>query len=223
MASVVPAGMAVLTTAGCAGTGTPGVVAPVQDVGAWTVGLAEATEVERPTLILFEWTLTEEGIRVGGRGVARVAPPYRARLDLFLKNGEAVAKAVMIEDDLRLPMTLPGGILPPAHLLWGTLGVFRSWPGTDILGAEDLMDGSRLLRTRLASGDQVHYSFVDGLMRSAALLDDGTEVKRVFLEHDGERVPSRAVYRDMAAFRELIITRESVEYVASFPPEIWNP
>ncbi|UCC24280.1 MAG: hypothetical protein JSU98_11145 [Gemmatimonadales bacterium] len=198
-------------------------VSPVGDVGSWAAGISEGTKVERPTLVFFRWSVTEEGIRIGGRGVARVEPPYRARLDLFLENGEAVAQAVLIDDDLRLPVTLPGGILPPAHLLWGTLGVFRSWPGTEILGAEDLEDGSRRLRTRLATGDQVHYSFVEGTLRWVALLDGGTEVKRVRLEHDGAAVPSRAVYRDLAAFRELIITRESVEHVASFPPDIWRP
>lgn len=215
--------VALLVLASCRGTAEPAVLAPVEDVSSYVGALARETAVERPMLIIFRWRVSEEGVRLGGRGVARVAPPYRARLDLFLENGEAVAQAVLIEDDLRLPVTLPGGLLPPAHLLWGTLGVFRNWPGTEVLGGDRLDGGARRVRTRLADGDQVHYRFVDGVMQSVALLEDGSEVKQVRLTQDGAPVPAEAVYRDLAAFRELTITRESVEYVASFPPDIWHP
>lgn len=208
---------------GCGGRAEPGVVAPVQDPRGAAESLEEATAVRQPTLILFRWRMAEEGLRLSGRGVARVEPPYRARLDLFLENGEAVAVAVLVEDDLRLPVTLPGGLLPPAHLLWGSLGVFRVWPGTEVVGGEELAGGIRQIRMRLAAGDEVRYRFADEAMRSVELLERGSVVKRVELKQDGVSVPAEAVYRDLAAFRELVITRESVEHVASFPPDIWRP
>ena len=74
-----------LAAPGCAGTGGgPSVVSPVADAGSWAAGLSDGTKVERPTLIFFRWSVTEEGIRIGGRGAARVAPPYRARLEVLL-------------------------------------------------------------------------------------------------------------------------------------------
>lgn len=219
------AGLAALLAASAAcGAGAPvPPLAPVRDAAGEVARLQEATRVQQPTLIVFQWRIAEEGLRLSGRGVARVEPPYRARLDLFLANGEAVAVAVMIDDDLRLPVTLPGGILPPAPLLWASLGVFRIAPDSELLGGGVLEDGGRILQARLASGEQVRYRFARDGMRQAELLEGESVVKRVGLTQDGSSVPAEAVYRDLAAFRELVITRESVEHVASFPPDIWRP
>jgi len=92
-----------------------------------------------------------------------------------------------------------------------------------VVGGEELAGGVRQIRTRLATGEEVRYRFAGEVMRSVELLERGSVVKRVELEQDGVSVPSEAVYRDLAAFRELVITRESVEHVASFPPDIWRP
>ena len=52
-----------------------------------------ATAPSAPLHILFDWTAREPDARFTGRGVARVEPPYRARLDLFgpraLRSSEA--------------------------------------------------------------------------------------------------------------------------------------
>lgn len=215
--------LVLLAAVACGGGSAPGVVAPIPDAGSLSRSMQEETAVDRPQLIFFRWSLTEEGLRLGGRGVARVAPPFRARLDLFLDNGEGVAQAVLIDDDLRTPMTLPGGLLPPANLLWGTLGVFRQWPGTEILGAEELEGGGRRIRTRLPDGREVYYGFETERMTSAELRREGSVVQEIRLARDTASVPAEAVYRDNTAFRELIITRERVEYVPSFPDDIWRP
>lgn len=209
--------------AACGGGAPPATLSPIPDPAAEAAALQESTRVRQPTLILFDWRIAEEGLRLSGRGVARVEAPYRARLDLFLANGEAVAVAVMVDDDLRLPVTLPGGILPPAPLLWASLGVFRMAPDATVTRGGVLPDGGRLLEARLASGEEVRYRFARDGMRLAELLEGESVVKRVELTQDGSPVPAEAVYRDMAAFRELVITRESVEHVASFPPDIWRP
>jgi hypothetical protein len=213
-----------LASASACGGGVPApALTPVEDAAGEVARLQASTRVEQPTLILFQWRIAEEGLRLSGRGVARVEPPYRARLDLFLANGEAVAVAVMIDDDLRLPVTLPGGILPPAPLLWASLGVFRIAPDAELLGGGTQANGDRILQARLASGEEVRYRFARDGMRQAELLEGESVVKRVALTQDGSSVPAEAVYRDLAAFRELVITRESVEHVASFPPDIWRP
>ena len=73
-----------------------------------------------------------------------------------------------------------------------------------------------------SSGDEVVYRIAGDRMTRAAVVRGGTAVKEVLLEHDDGELPTRAVYRDLAAFRELTLTRERVEHVDSFPEEIWR-
>ena len=50
--------------------------------------------------------------------MARIEPPSKARLDLFLDNGEGVLSAALVDDELRLPHGAPEDILPPVELMW---------------------------------------------------------------------------------------------------------
>ncbi len=212
-----------LALAGCAGGGTPEAIGPVADPEMAVRSVEVATALERATRITFDWHLTEEGVRVGGRGVARIEPPDRARLDLFLDNGEGVAAAILIGDDLTLPVSLPGDILPPPALLWGTVGLVRLGAGVSVLDGQELADGGRIIRTRLPSGEGVIYRVLDERLQEVSQTEDGTVVKRLAARYeDGGRIPAEAVYRDLAAFRELTLTRERVEYVDGFPPDIWH-
>jgi hypothetical protein len=54
-------------------------------------------------------------------------------------------------------------------------------------------------------------------------LDGETVVERVELDMDEDRYPAEAIYRDLTAFRELRLSRASVERVEPFPPDIWDP
>jgi hypothetical protein len=38
----------------------------------------------------------------------------------------------------------------------------------------------------------------------------------------GARFPGEATYRNLADFRELRLTRQAVEQVESYPPDIWE-
>jgi len=212
-----------LALSGCAGGGTPEVVGPVADPETAVRSVEVATALEGSTRILFDWHLTEEGVRVGGRGVARIEPPDRARLDLFLDNGEGVAAAILIGDDLTLPVSLPGDILPPPALLWGTVGMVRLGAGVSVLDGQELADGGRMIRTRLPTGEGVIYRVLDERLQEVSQTEGGTVVKRLAATYDdGDRIPAEAVYRDLAAFRELTLTRERVEYVDGFPSDIWH-
>ena len=92
--------------------------------------LVEAsTRLETPVRLIFDWSVREPGLRSGGRGVARLEPPYRARLDLFTGRGETVLRAALVGDDLRLPEGASGELVPPPALFWSSLGIFR--PGGD--------------------------------------------------------------------------------------------
>lgn len=213
---------ALLGPAACGMPGAGAVVSPAGDPGLLARRLEARTAMHRPTVVIFEWRLVEEGLRLGGQGVARIEPPARARLDLFLSNGEAVGQAVLVEDSLWLPSPLPGGLLPPPELLWATLGIYRGWPGSSPVSGGTLAGGHEQLRVQASSGDQVVYRIADERMTRAAVVRGGGAVKEVLLEHDRGELPSRAVYRDLAAYRELTLTRERVEHVESFPEDIWH-
>lgn len=77
----------------------------------------------RPHLLRFTWSYADETFEAAGDGAVRVLAPDRARLDFFLRNGMTGGFAILIADTL----TVPGGdlvrrLLPPAPLLWASLG-----------------------------------------------------------------------------------------------------
>lgn len=200
------------------------VIAPIADAEGAATRLRTQTSLEEPLQIVFAWQLNEGGQRVQGRGVARVEPPYKARLDLFLHNGETVISAAMVDGDLRLPAGAPDDILPPPDLMWGALGVFRPQGGTRLLGAERLEGDATRLRYGYEDGTELRYEVVNGSVRILELLERGRVVQRVSLQPEaGDRYPLEATYRNMGDYRELKLERESLRVVEPFDPEIWDP
>lgn len=212
-----------LLTATC-GPRRLAVLGPVAEPEAAASTLRSGTELAEPLRIDFNWQLNEGGQRVRGRGVARVEPPYHARLDLFLDNGETVISAAMVDGDFRLPPGAPEDILPPPDLMWGALGVFRPHDGTRLLGGERLEGNAVRLRYGYADGTELHYEVLAGALRSLELVDRGRVVQRVELApEDGDRYPVEATYRNVADFRELRLERASLQVVGPFDPDIWDP
>ncbi|MEX2048990.1 MAG: hypothetical protein WEB90_05380 [Gemmatimonadota bacterium] len=200
------------------------VLGPVAEPEAAANALRSGTELEEPLRIVFDWQLNEGGQRVRGQGVARVEPPYHARLDLFLDNGETVISAAMVDGDLRLPPGAPDDILPPPDLMWGALGVFRPHDGTRLLGGDRLEGEAVRLRYGYADGTELHYEVLAGVLRSLELVDRGRVVQRVELAPEaGDRYPVGATYRNVADFRELRLERTSLVVVGPFDPDIWDP
>ena len=200
------------------------VVAPVANAEAAATNLRGRTELEEPLQIVFAWSLNEAGRRLNGRGVARVEPPYKARLDLFLHNNETVVAAALVDGELRLPAGSPDDILPPPDLMWGVLGIFRPPSDTELLGAEQLEGDAMRLRYAYPDGTELHYEVVEGSVQMLELIERGQVVQRVRLEpKTGDRYPVEAVYRNMADFRELTLERESLQVVVPFDAEIWDP
>lgn len=214
---------AVIALAACGGSGRVVVIeAPinVQEV----VLRAESSERLRvPQQVVFDWAMAERGgARVDGQGVARMEPPFRARLDLFLGNGEPAGAAAIVEDDLRLPTGMSPNVLPPPHLLWGALGVFRPGLGTGLLGAE--RDGEYMLvRYSLPGNSEAIYRLADGRIQQVEVMRDGSVVQRLTLERDELGVPVEALYRDLVEVTELKLTRTSVAQTEPFPSDIWTP
>lgn len=185
--------------------------------------LREATRPAAPIRLVFRWQLNERGSRLEGRGVARIEPPYRARLDLFTDNGETAARVALVDSDLRVPPGVDHRLIPPPALLWASLGVFHPATGAALLGGEAYDGGEIGLRYRLVDGREGRFfARGDTTLLEAELLDGGRAVERVTLEWDEGPFPEGAVYRELSAFRELRVTLESSEHVESFSGEIWE-
>ena len=156
--------------------------------------------------------------------MARVEPPYRARLDLFLDNGETAAIAALVNDELRLPASRRAELVPPAPLLWAALGVFRPGAGAEMLQGR-AADGTIEVRYRLRAGDHVGFRLRDGALLDAVLLEGAAVVQHVFVSDPlaESAFPREAAYRNLTDYRELKLVLETVEHVDSFPPDTWTP
>ncbi len=183
------------------------------------------TQLKTPVRLIFDWSVREPGLRSSGRGVARLEPPYRARLDLFTGQGETVLRAALVDDELRLPEGASSELVPPPALFWSSLGIFR--PG----GGYRLQEGWR------AEDGTLRLSYVAD-SRSGLLyaLDEGGDMAALDLRRDDETVdrlslsppmrdgfPAEATYRNLVDFRELTFTLDTVEAVESYPSDIWFP
>lgn len=209
--------------AGC-GPQRLAVVAPVGDPAEEAEALEASTRLEEPLQVTFEWRANDRGTRADGRGVARVSPPARARLDLFLGNGETVLRAALVEGKVRMPPGAPDDLLPPPDLMWGALGVVRPGPDARLAGGDRLEGGAVRLRYAYPDGTELHYQTRDGVLTRVELLEGGRVVEEVTLSFaESGRYPTGATYRHNTDFRELHLTRESVEAVEPFPESIWHP
>ena len=155
--------------------------------------------------------------------MARVEPPDKARLDLFLDNGETAGVAVLVGSELRVPVEVPDDLIPPPPLLWAVFGVF--YPGRDaVLLNGTVADGTLTVEYALAAGERVRFRVRGGTVREAVLIENDAVVERVELSERGDgSYPLEATYRNFPDYRELKLELESFEYADPFPPDIWNP
>jgi len=206
----------------CAPPAPDGPVMPPGDARQELEQVAAVNRLERPTQLFFDWSAREPDFRGSGQGVARLEPPDRARLDLFLDNGEQVAEAVLIGDDLHIPPWVEVGMIPPPPLLWASLGVFRPGPEAELLEVRGLSQLS--VDYRLPEGLGLRFHVEGRRVVGASVLEDDDVVRTLAVaEADaGSRFPSEATYRDLPDFRQLEVALSSVEYVEAFPPDIWS-
>lgn len=218
------------STEGIGSASPPGAATASHDPGqlaevrAAALEAGERTRPTRSTRLDFRWRAREPDFRDSGFGVARIEPPYRARLDLFLDNGETAAIAALVGDELRIPESLPTELVPPAPLLWAALGVFRPGGGAEMLRGA-IERSTMEVEYRLPPGGRVRFRLRDGALVDAELRERGSAVQRVFLSGSGEgsAYPAEATYRNLADYRELELRLESVEHVDAFPQDIWTP
>jgi hypothetical protein len=183
-------------------------------------GVLEAGGIDQPLEIAFDWTLQEQESRFSGQGLARISPPFRARVDLFGPRGEAVLSAALVDDELRLPGGAQDAPLPPPALFWTVLGVFRAPEGATLAGAEG---GPNPVLSYRRGEDVWTFQFEGD--RPAKSEWTGRAEGRRTVEISGDAshgLPTQVTYRDWPAFRELRLTVKRVLEVNEFPPEIWS-
>ena len=206
------------------GGGSLGTPAPILDTDQAVRQARLGNPFPNTSQVVFQWRVREPDLRLEGMGVARLQNPDRARLDLFMENGEAVLAASLVEDQLRAREGTQLEVVPSPALLWAGLGVFRPGEGVILLGADAFDDGTVRLRYRLIDGDELRYELRSGRVTRAELLHEGDAVHRVALSRKGGgELPSEAIYRNLASFSELTVTVETVERVDSHPSDIWYP
>ena len=218
--------LAALAAAGSCTPPPPAVVRPAVNADQVALALEDRTALREPIRVVFGWQLNEAGVRVKGRGVARIEPPYKARLDLFLDNGETVVRAALVDGDLRLPPGAPtehpAACRTSCGASWGSSGRAAAPSSWEATASRTVGSGSGIATRTARSSTSTSRTAVCG---SLQLLDGGGHVtERVELGMGAtDRYPEEASYRNLSAFRELKLTRESLERVEPYPPDIWNP
>jgi hypothetical protein len=183
--------------------------------------VAQASAPAQPFQVIFDWSLRERDARFSGRGSARIAPDYRARLDLFGPRGETYVAAALVGTDLAITAAQDAsGELPPPELLWTVLGTFHPPAGAELVRTD--VDGSSLLLEYTLGRERWRFRFTDDRLVHAEW--DAGRAGRRTVELRGREtlgLPAVAVYRDITEFRELTLTLNEVHEVDSFPPHIF--
>ncbi len=213
-------GLGLVNTA-CA-SGSLGGPTPILDADQAVLRAQRDNPFPNTSLVIFHWSVREPDLRAEGSGFARLQHPDRARLDLFMDNGEAVLAATLVEDQLTAREGTQLQVVPSPAMLWASLGVFRPGEGVTLLGAEALDDDVLRLRYRLSDGDELRYELRSGRVTEVELRHEGDAVHRIALSREGGgELPTEATYRNLASFSELKVTVQTVERVDSHPSDIW--
>jgi hypothetical protein len=163
--------------------------------------------------IYFDWEFQDRDMTGRGEGVARIAGPDSARLDLFLAGGFGGGAAVLIGDSLQVPGgALARRFIPPPPLLWATLGRVALPALRDTTARVD----GELLRVDIGMPPSWRLTFRRDSLVRLERVRDGHIVEWV------ERTGITVRYRSEEARRVLLLTIKRVQEVPSFDAAIWR-
>jgi hypothetical protein len=153
-----------------------------------------------------------------GEGAARVASPDSARLDFFLGGGVGGGAAVLLGDELTLSeqgSDLARRVVPPAPLLWATLGRLAV-PGVRDTVARRQGD---TLRADLGQPVVWRVTLVRDTLRRLERVQEGRVLEWVERAGDGG---ARVRYRHEGARRQLELLVIRTDAVSAFDRAIWT-
>lgn len=196
---------------------------PAPDPAPVAAGLQERTRPASARQVAFGWELDEAGAKLRGRGVVRLSPPDRLRLDLFGPRGETYLAAALVGEQARVPAAVAQRFpLPSPALLWGALGVVRPPASARLIGAST-DNGETLLRYEDTGGATLEFRARGERLAAVRRIVRGGVAESIDVTYDDRGAVRRTQYRDWAAYRTLTLTPESQTDVASFPEETWTP
>jgi hypothetical protein len=164
--------------------------------------------------IVFDWELEDRDMTGRGEGVARIASPDSARLDLFLQGGFGSGAAILIDDSLQVPGGgLARRLVPPPALLWATLGRVALPALRDTTARVD----GELLRVDIGAPPSWRLTFRRDSLVRLERVHGGRVIEWV------ERNGSTVHYRSEEARRALHLTIKRVQEVPPFDASIWGP
>ena len=199
------------TAVACAPRAHPlvGVPAPA------TVRVPLATLPSSHEKVVFRWRYEEGETGARGEGVARIAPPDSARLDLFLDGGLGGSHARIIGNEIRAPGGALGRrYLPPPQLLWAALGRLAVPAAAD---TTIRVDGDTL-RADIGRDPVWRVTFSAGRLTRLERIAGGRIVE--WVSRTGE---DEVRYENESARRSLSLTIVRREGAAPFDPSIWRP
>jgi hypothetical protein len=204
---------------GCASA--PAATTPQQAPANPALALAAvtATTPQRRLQIVFEWNMTDRDARFSGRGTLRIDPGYRARLDMFGPRGDALASAIISDQQMRAYPAMAAGMLPPAAFLWAALGVFRQPDDADLVKAT--VTGGRTALEYARADTRWEFRVEDGILRSTEWTSTGSRRTVELTGTSKLGMPASASFRDWTEFRELTLKVTDVEEKAAFEPDVW--
>lgn len=164
--------------------------------------------------IVFDWELEDRELSGRGEGVARVAAPDSARLDLFLAGGFGSGAAVLIADSLQVTGgSVARRFIPPPPLLWAALGRLAVPAATDTTARVD----GELLRVDIGKPANWRLTFRRDSLVRVERIRGGRIIE--WVERNGANVR----YRSEEARRALSLTVKRVLEVSPFDASIWAP
>jgi hypothetical protein len=190
-------------------------LAPLSGVATPADKLPHAAAPLGHTKIVFNWEYEDRDMNGRGEGVARIAAPDSARLDFFLAGGFGGGAAVLIRDSLAVPggVDLVRKLVPPATLLWATLGrvALPNLPDTVIR-----VEGATL-RADIGTPVAWRLTFRSDTLVRAERVESGRVAEWV------ERTSANTVrYRNEGARRSLSLSITRTDQVPDFDASIWH-
>jgi len=196
--------------AGCAAR-----IQPMPGVAPATVALPPLALAPVPHRVTFRWELNEQEMVARGDGVARIAPPDSARVDLFLGGGFGrAAAAILVGDSVRVP---PGGeeearLLPPPPLMWAAFGRLA----VPALADTVVRVSGDTLRAELGHPARWRLVAVNGELRRLERISGDRIVEWV------ERTPGREVRYELSGRRSLVLHVDAEQPSAPFDASVWQ-